>query len=346
MNLQSDIRITFTFNSRGLTFSLVIEMRQKMNITEQFSRSLFALSLIFNIIFSVSASSGNIAIRALDGVHTENLTHITESFLSRNRTVEFKSKEQWDSMNVDDFKEYDVLVILGFGCPTENPFSNSYAWRSASNDGNAIISSIADLNQLNPPEVREIVDSAVEFTLTGNGTGVYISIGHYSPTCLEEKVSDWITEAFMAEFIIRSISSSRYWKNDLVAWNPAFNSVTSDMVKTAPSNTENLPIFIQYPDIWYPLVVAADVYYPWASYTSEGGIFGAPTILIKGDRILMPGETLTPSNLPAFTPTLAPTVHGFHCQDKNEVSSKSRKRKKKSKSYKRSKSKKRIQKCD
>lgn len=272
--------------------------------------SLFSLlSVSVAYISSVeSASTGRVAIREVEKTYVDGLSHMVDSYKARNRTIDFKTVAEWNSMNKQDFEQYDALVMVAFDCHSENPFSNSIMWSSAVQNGNSIIMGASDMNIDDSSNIKEIVDSAVEFTLSGQGTGSYISIGQMTASCLEVNATAWMTEAFNNDFDIRTILPSDYWKNRLVARHFAFNSVNEAMVKTAPDTAHILPIFTQYPEQWYPLVVNTKALGSLASFVSEdGSIIGAPTILIKGTYILMPGEsmppTCAPSEVPSFTTT-------------------------------------------
>jgi hypothetical protein len=260
---------------------------------------------ILSALSLVSAKAGRVAIREVDEVYTDGLSHMVDSYKARNKTVEFKTIDEWNDMSAIDFEQYDALVLVAFDCPSENPFSNSIMWSSAVEHGNSIIMGTSDLSVYNSANVKEVIDSAVEFTLSGHGTGSFISIGQMTETCLEVNGTAWISEAFNDEFHIRSILPSNYWKNRLVARHFAFNSVTEAMVKTVPNSALILPIFTQYPEEWYPLVVNTKTLGSWTSFISDdGSIVGAPTILMKGIGVLMPGETMFPSSAPTEVPSV------------------------------------------
>jgi hypothetical protein len=269
---------------------------------------------ILSTLSLVSAKPGRVAIREVDKVYADGLSHMVDSYKARNKTVEFKTVDEWNDMSAIDFEQYDALVMVAFDCPSENPFSNSIMWSSAVEHGNSIIMGISDLSVYNSANAKEVIDSAVEFTLSGPGTGSFISIGQMTETCLEVNGTAWISEAFNDEFHIRSILPSNYWKNRLVARHFAFNSVTEAMVKTVPNSALILPIFTQYPEEWYPLVVNTKTLGSWTSFISDdGSIVGAPTILMKGIDVLMPGETMFPSSAPTEMPsvflTASPSQH-------------------------------------
>jgi hypothetical protein len=287
--------------------------------------SLFARVLvsILSTLSCVSAKTGYVAIRAVEKAHTDGLSHMVDSYKARNKTIHFKTIDEWDTMSAQDFEHYDALVMVAFDCPSENPFSNSINWLPAVQNGNSIIMGTSDMNIQNSANVKEVIDSAVEFTLSGYGTGAYVSIGQMTPACLEVNGTAWITEAFQDDFDIRSIPSSNYWKNLLVAKHFSFNSLNDAMVKTVPNNTLFLPVFTQYPaEEWYPLVVNTKSLGSWTSFVSkDGSIIGTPTILIKGSDILMPGETMLPSSAPSEVPSFLVT----ESQNKKITSMKSNK---------------------
>lgn len=282
---------------------------------------------ILSTLSCVSAKAGRVAIRAVEKAHTDGLSHMVDSYKARNKTIHFKTIDEWDNMDAQDFEHYDALVMVAFDCPSENPFSNSISWLPAVQNGNSIIMGMSDMNIQNSANVKEVIDSAVEFTLSGYGTGAYVSIGQMTPACLEVNGTAWITEAFQDDFDIRGIPSSYYWKNLLVARHSSFNSLNEAMVKTAPNNSLTLPVFTQYPtEEWYPLVVNTKSLGSWTSFVSEdGSIIGAPTILIKGSDILMPGETMPPSSAPSEVPSFLAT----ESQNKNITSSPSHRKKSK-----------------
>jgi hypothetical protein len=269
--------------------------------------SLLSVSVAYTLSVE-SASTGRVAIREVEKAYTDGLSHMVDSYEARNKTIDFKTVAEWNSMNKQDFEQYDALVMVAFECHSENPFSNSIMWSSAVHNGNSIIMGASDININDSSDIKEVVDSAVEFTLSGKGTGSYISIGQMTASCLEVNATAWMTEAFNNDFGIRSILPSDYWKNRLVARHFAFDSVNEAMVKTAPDTANILPIFTKYPEQWYPLVVNTKSLGSLASFVSEdGSIIGAPTILIKGTGILMPGESMPPSCAPSEVPSFLTT---------------------------------------